>query len=438
MPANLLKQKNTYFRNLSAAGQERFLERVYAFMADKEFIGREGLVVTDEIKVLIAGSAVQLTFGLQDFVIPHLHTINVFPKVFYSKLYETSFKGLTTQGGVLAISWDDFKDGYADETDKINLGLHELAHALNIDWDEEQNYDDHFLVRYQQWKATAMNEFDRLKGGTIIFFREYATRNLHEFFAVCIEHFFEVPGDFKKTLPVLYGHTVLMLNQDPDNIQEDYRVKALSTYFAPEENNGRNTQQGSALEIILENNRAGNNASQGILTQESHMQYLVRTKGIYLAMAATFIGLFVGVPLLFWFSSVILIDVGTVMLMIFMCGSIGLLQWRFVRDHIDMHYHQFAMYSFTGFGLCFVNFLLFLNLGIDIGTHSETYSLEQISINNNMNVRVGESETSPLAKNLSYFLSDHFEEVPEEAMEITVNYTTGLLGFDKVESCEFR
>lgn len=438
MPANLLKQKNPYFRNLSPSGQERFLERVYSFMQDKEFIGREGLVVTDEIKVLIAGSAVQLTFGLQDFVIPHLHTINVFPKVFYSKLYETSFKGLTTQGGILAISWDDFKDGYADETDKVNLGLHELAHALNIDWDEEQNYDDHFLLRYQQWKLSAVDEFAKLKDGTITFFRKYATRNLHEFFAVCIEHFFEVPGDFRRTLPVLYGHTCMMLNQDPENSEEDYKVKALSTYFdsaEPAETVNRET----ALQTILEGNKERVRSAQPErLPEESIIQYLIRCKGIYIAMVTTFIGLFVGVPMLFWFSSVIIIDVGTVMLMIFLCGSIGLLQWRFVRNGIDMHYHQFAMYSYTGFGLCLVNLLLFLNMKITVNSHSETYGLDQISINNNLSVRVGESETSPLAKNLSYFLPDNFEEVPEKARSITINYETGFLGFDMIVSCDFE
>src|ERR1700741_1598580 len=104
MPANLLKQKNEYFRNLSPAGQQKFIARLYDFMESKDFIGREGLVVTDEIKVLISASAVQLTFGLEDYSISHLHTINVFPKVFYSKLFETSFKGLTTQGGVLSLS----------------------------------------------------------------------------------------------------------------------------------------------------------------------------------------------------------------------------------------------------------------------------------------------------------------------------------------------
>ena len=240
MPANLLKQKNPYYRNLSPDGQQRFLTRLYNFMEEKEFVGREGLVVTDEIKVLVSASAIQLTFGLEDYSISHLHTINIFPKVFYSKFYATSFKGLTTQGGVLSLSWDDFKEGYADEKDKINLGLHELAHAMNIDWEEEQNYDEYFSLRYEQWKDAATRDFKRVKEGTLTFFRKYGGTNLHEFFAVCIEHFFEVPEDFQHTLPVLYGHTAIMLNQDPGNYKEDYKVKAVSNYFESRQENFEN------------------------------------------------------------------------------------------------------------------------------------------------------------------------------------------------------
>ena len=133
MPYNLLKQKNNYFKNLSPDAQEIFVTRLFRFMEDKKFIGREGLVITDEIKVLISAAAIQLTFGLKDYMISHLHAINVFPRIFFSKFLNTNLKGLNTQSGVLSLSWNDFKEGYAVDDDKINLGLHELAHALYLD-----------------------------------------------------------------------------------------------------------------------------------------------------------------------------------------------------------------------------------------------------------------------------------------------------------------
>jgi Mlc titration factor MtfA (ptsG expression regulator) len=426
MPQNLLKQKNSYFRNLSSDGQQRFLTRVLDFMENKKFVGREGLVVTDEIRLLISASAVQLTFGFREYSIAHLHTINVFPRVFYSRLYETSFKGLTTTGGVISLSWDDFREGYADETDKMNLGLHELAHALNVDWDQANGYDSHLFTQYEKWKVVAKRELEELKAEGKGFLRKYASINLNEFFAVCIEHFFEAPADFRKQLPELYAQTVFMLNQDPENAAEDYKMRHITKYFT----NGTNTSTDlSGIQSGL---------SYEDQFRENKLQYFIRTKGVYVAMGSTFSGLFIGVPLLFWFSSVILLDVGTLLLLIFLCGSLGLLQWRFVRDYIDMHYHQFAMYAFTGFGLCFINFLLFLNLNIRINQHTETYAMEHIHINEkNLNVRIGDSESSPLAKNLTYFLQSNFSEIPESD-NITIVYETGLLGFDVIRSCVFN
>jgi hypothetical protein len=158
-------------------------------------------------------------------------------------------------------------------------------------------------------------------------------------------------------------------------------------------------------------------------------------------MIATFVGLFVGIPLLFWFSSAILIDVGTIFLMIFAAGGLGLVQWRFVRDHLDMHYNQFAMYAFTGFGLILVNFLLFLNLSIPISSRSETYDIRTFSFSSNLEVRVGDSETSSFAKNMSHYMESHYNELPpdlEKMKTVTITFEKGLLGFDVISNCEFR
>ena len=47
------------------------------------------------------------------------------------------------------------------------------------------------------------------------FLRPYACTNVHEFFSVAIENFFERPEAFRATLPDLYSILVRLLNQDP-------------------------------------------------------------------------------------------------------------------------------------------------------------------------------------------------------------------------------
>ena len=46
------------------------------------------------------------------------------------------------------------------------------------------------------------------------FLRDYAKSNIHEFWAVCVEHFFEAPVQFKEQLPELYIAMCNVLNQD--------------------------------------------------------------------------------------------------------------------------------------------------------------------------------------------------------------------------------
>jgi Mlc titration factor MtfA (ptsG expression regulator) len=428
---NLLKQKIVYYSNLSVDGQAKFQERVLTFMESKDFIGREELLVTDEMKVLISASAVQLTFGLEDYLITHLHTINIFPRVFYSKLFNTSFKGLTTQGGITSISWNDFREGFVHEHDNINLGFHELAHALNVDLDENGNYDGHFSGYFETWKRVALNDFEKLKTGQITFLRSYGATNMHEFFAVCIEHFFESPSEFKKQLPGLYWHTAYLLNQDPDNAIEDYQLKKGLIGIAEEESTKDNFTHTSSS-ILKELN------DESEYIQEKQLQRFIKAKGIYVAMITTVLGLFIGLPLLFWFASVTVISIGIIMLLIFGCGALGLIQWKYVKDYLDMEYHQFSMYAFTGFGMCFINLILFLNYIIPVKTYTETYPVSRVGYHNqSYEVILAGDYSSALEGSLGTYFNDHYTS-SSSPKTITVTFDKGLFGFDIISNCKFN
>jgi hypothetical protein len=154
-------------------------------------------------------------------------------------------------------------------------------------------------------------------------------------------------------------------------------------------------------------------------------------------MITTFVGLFIGIPTLIWFSTVTIVDIGTLLMLIFACGTLGLVQWKFVKDHLDMEYHHFAMYAFSGFAMCFLNFLLFLNLTFPLSARTETYDLDSFRVRIYRGSIDVELEDAALTRNLNTFLNDHFVEVPD-AKQMTVKYATGLLGFDTIEECTFH
>ncbi|MBA3971370.1 MAG: zinc-dependent peptidase [Bacteroidetes bacterium] len=428
MPYNLLKQKNPFFKNLSVEAQEVFVARMFHFMEDKNFIGREGLIITDEIKVLISASAIQLTFGLKDYIISHLHTINVFPRIFFSKFLNANLKGLNTQSGVLSISWNDFKEGYTIEDDKVNLGLHELAHALKIDMDEDGNYDEHFSAYFERWEDIALKDFNDLKEKKTTFLRSYGGTNMHEFFAVCVEHFFEAPKEFKKHLPHLYNYLTLMLNQDPENYKGDYALKVYAERALSVSELNRDRETRLDQEII-------NNSY--IEERYSLLQTTVQRHGIYIAMVATFIGLFVGIPLLIWFWSTTVISLGAVFIMLFSCGALGLIQWNFVKNYLDMEYHQFSMYAFSGFGMCMLNIIFFLNNFITVSTSEQTYDIVSFANGTNgLEVTLGGAgHKAPLERNVASFLEAHYTMF-YSAKKVNVKVSTGLFGMEMVDECE--
>lgn len=435
MPTNLLKEKNPYFRNLSPEGQQEFITRVARFIDDKYFIGRENLVITDEIRILIAASAVQLTFGLDDYLISHLHTINVFPRVFYSRMFETNFKGLTTQGGVLSLSWDDFREGYAIENDKLNLGLHELAHALNIDLDEGGSDDHFFATGFERFRREAIVEFKLLKNGELPFLRAYGSRNMHEFFAVCIEHFFETPAEFKKKIPHLYSLLCSMLNQDPTNVSGDYAVTEESFSGAKASKQQEQNTNYIKREITITANFDPEPDTAAGFSVKS-IQSFIRSKGIYIAMGATFFGLFIGIPLLIWFSSVMMIRVEAILVLLFALGLLGMVQWKYVKNLIGMQYHEFTMYSFTGFGMCMLNLIFLLNYTIRITQYPATFDIWFVQKSGSKTQIYLRGATGVEQRNINNFIENHELNVPEEAKKIFVMFDTGILGCDMVSSCK--
>ncbi|OFY82440.1 MAG: hypothetical protein A3F72_20810 [Bacteroidetes bacterium RIFCSPLOWO2_12_FULL_35_15] len=172
--------------------------------------------------------------------------------------------------------------------------------------------------------------------------------------------------------------------------------------------------------------------------QETKFQHFVRTKGVYVAMACTMLGLFAGIPILIWFSNFIIINVGSIFVLIFILGAIGLLQWKYLRNHIDMEYRHYAMFAFTGFAMFMINIILLLNYTVKIAEHSETYKIEWVyNDNNKSEISIAGLDYRMEAK-VNNFLSDGNKKIPEQPKTITIVFDKGLFGFDMIGDCMFN
>jgi Mlc titration factor MtfA (ptsG expression regulator) len=226
-----LLQKIPFYRLLNAKDSSIFRTRLILILRTKWFIGRQGIEINNEMMLTFGALMVQVTFGFNNFLFPHFQRIAIFPDIFYSKLFERYVKGLTVyHTGIILLSWPHLEHGIDDEHDKINLGIHELAHALYLDYFEHKN----MLNGFDRWTSKALKVFEKMQLNSKDFFlREYAATNIHEFWAVCVEHFFEAPIEFREQLPELYGEMCRILNQDMaarfDSIHQDnYYTKRMA------------------------------------------------------------------------------------------------------------------------------------------------------------------------------------------------------------------
>jgi len=148
-------------------------------------------------------------------------------------------KGETNLNGFICLSWKDVLEGIENTEDNYNLGLHEWTHALrfnSIKYDETDYFFDGYI---NKWVANAVHEYSRMKNGHPSIFRRYGATNIHEFFSVCIEHFFESPDEFRAKLPELFIQTCILLNQIPAkdaSAQIDVREQLMSKNKVTESN----------------------------------------------------------------------------------------------------------------------------------------------------------------------------------------------------------
>lgn len=213
---SILEIRVDYYKRLTPELKRIFEKRLVDFIENKEFISRSSLPINDDMKVLISASAVQICFGLPNIALETFTKILIYPTDYYSTLRREYHKGETNPGfGLIVLSWKDFEAGINNPSDGLNLGIHEMAHALSL---ENKIYNDEYDFLNPQiltrWNNLVKQEIADYKNGKEPIFRKYGYTNSSEFFAVAVEHFFEKPKYFLEKSPQIFETLVLLLNQD--------------------------------------------------------------------------------------------------------------------------------------------------------------------------------------------------------------------------------
>lgn len=223
-----------HYRLLSEEERSELKAMIQVFLEEKQWEGCGGLLLTDEIRVIIAAQACLLQLGLpHDYyrnvdsilvypstvVVPE-HIPGVFERVDAPSEASTSILGQAFARGPVVLVWDAVLRGARHPERGHNVVYHEFAHQLDmLDGSADGTPPLADRDRLAQWVEVCSREFLRLRSlaekGHRTFLDAYGARNEAEFFAVATEEFFDRPLALRQHAPDLYRVLGDYYRQDP-------------------------------------------------------------------------------------------------------------------------------------------------------------------------------------------------------------------------------
>jgi len=200
-----------FYQQLSTQGKNRFLKRVKKFIANKDFDffldpKNDQLL----IKVLIAASCIQLTWGLDDKYLDMYTYIGVHKNGIQLKKDKTKPLNALWLKSKKNDGWDKIKDGhFFMGGGGRQIGLMEWSSVFIIEAKKDNILDDFFSAYYKVWCEAArdvmfvVDEEEQLPLDTF-------GRRL----PLIIQYFFDDPAELQANHPEMYEHTKKLLNLD--------------------------------------------------------------------------------------------------------------------------------------------------------------------------------------------------------------------------------
>lgn len=224
----ILRRRVPIVARLPTDLQLRLKRKITIFVAEKPFIGCQGLVITDDVRVTIAAQACLLLLGEeQGACYPQLRQILVYPGAFVVdrnvpvgaglvQAQRQAMSGESWSQGQVILAWAEVVAGAADPGDGRNVTLHEFAHQ--IDQDKGAADGSPWLpgpAARRRWAAAMAQGLARLRQLPSAVIDGYGASNPAEYFAVATEAFFERPQALADEAPEVYQALAGLYRLDP-------------------------------------------------------------------------------------------------------------------------------------------------------------------------------------------------------------------------------
>ncbi|HEU4620272.1 MAG TPA: M90 family metallopeptidase [Gammaproteobacteria bacterium] len=215
---------------LGAEREARLREMTALFLHAKRLDAAGGLDLDDAMRVRLAALACEpiLELGLES--LDEFRSVVVHPTEFIVRgreevdedgvvhVGDDVLSGEAWDQGPVVLAWDEVEASGRGEG--YNVVAHEIAHKLDLLTGAVNGLPPlHEGMRREEWTRSFRSAYDELLGemdrGREPWIDPYAAEDPGEFFAVCTEVFFDVPAEFARRYPAVYGQLRAFFKQDP-------------------------------------------------------------------------------------------------------------------------------------------------------------------------------------------------------------------------------
>lgn len=216
----LLEARVPLYRRVPPALRAELDTRIHAWLARVEFVGCNGLVVGDDMRLVIAAQACIPALRLERDVFDRLYGVMLYPDEFWVEETDVDEQtGVVTEGGRaltgqaldtdrIVLSWQDVEHA-AERDDGYNVVIHEVVHYLDhVGGGRASAQGGALALEY----ATLCDAVD---AGNETLIDPYGAEDPVEFLAVSAELFFEQPRRLQGRHPALYAALQAAFRLDP-------------------------------------------------------------------------------------------------------------------------------------------------------------------------------------------------------------------------------
>ena len=194
------------------------------FVAEKHWEGCEGLVVTDDMKWMIASMAGMMVLAYPDWYFDRTSTILIYPTTYVARVEPQYFTntynatlggefhraGQTIYRGPVVLNWRDIHSASQGPNEGHHLVVHEFAHQLDMINGPSADGLPPLPASVDEgiWRRAMKAEYElareMVSQGHRILMDDYGLSHESEFFAVASELYFQMPETLAEYHPNVY------------------------------------------------------------------------------------------------------------------------------------------------------------------------------------------------------------------------------------------